>query len=178
MTSGQKSSLVTESLVTGHSPSAILPSMKRTLPILLVVVLAGLATADHLFTDLLLPAPSEDEEIASVEEVVQEETTPPPPGTVRIARGPNVLSLLSRHGFATAGNTTDSLIGKIIDDDSESYTLIMDGDRAGMIAWVDSGKVKTYFLALKEALHSTFSPEIKDVFCEIKFFSKTQKITM
>jgi len=40
---------------------------------------------------------------------------------------------------------------------------VKDGDRIGLIAWADSPQVKIYLLALKEALHSTFSPEMRDL---------------
>ena len=47
-----------------------------------------------------------------------------------------------------------------------TYALLLHGDRAGLIAWTESAEVKNYFLALKEALHASFSPRVKDLLDE------------
>lgn len=50
----------------------------------------------------------------------------------------------------------------------QAKVLVKDGDRIGLIAWTDSPQVKIYFLALKEALHSTFSPQMRDLVDEVQ----------
>ncbi len=87
-------------------------------------------------------------------------------GTPKMS-GPNVLEVLAVQQFNFVDPKQEkSLISQIIPDDVatvESKILVKDGDRIGLIAWTDSPQVKIYFLALKEALHSTFSAEMRDL---------------
>ena len=78
----------------------------------------------------------------------------------------NVLNVLQALEFEAKETDELTLIKQIIPNDLAQVhviTLLKDGDRAGSVAWSDSMEVKTYFLALKEALHTTFSPHMKDL---------------
>lgn len=90
----------------------------------------------------------------------------PKEGT-RKTGGPNVLEVLAVEQFNFVESQRErSLLEQIIPSDvatTQSKILVKDGDRTGLIAWVDSPQVKIYFLALKEALHSTFSPQMRDL---------------
>lgn len=87
-------------------------------------------------------------------------------GGVAKREGPNVLEVLEALQITPQDTKETSLVQQIIPGDVatvESYALLEGGDRAGLIAWVDSPQVKVYFIALKEALHSTFSPQMRDL---------------
>jgi len=86
--------------------------------------------------------------------------------------GPNVLEILTAEKLSFMDSKRErSLIEQVIPSDIasiESKVLVQDGDRVGLIAWTESPEVKIYFLALKEALHSTFSPQMKDLVDEVQ----------
>lgn len=88
---------------------------------------------------------------------------------VNKAKGPDVTGTIAALGL-TAGQTNDPLfLPKVIDSTEGSVqtaVLLQDGDRAGLIAWSESAGVKIAFLALKEALHRSFTPAIADLIDE------------
>ncbi|MBM3228248.1 hypothetical protein FJZ27_05335 [Candidatus Peribacteria bacterium] len=87
-------------------------------------------------------------------------------GGVRKALGPDVLTLLTTQGFERQDSNELSILRTVIPSQEATvsqYVLLTGGDRAGLIAWTESPNVKHYFLALKEALHASFSPHIKDL---------------
>ncbi|MBU2213949.1 hypothetical protein KKC44_01485 [Patescibacteria group bacterium] len=136
--------------------------MSKTLVTLgLIVVLVGLGTADAIFTEARLP---------SIEPADQEPVIRPPsqPTVTQKSYGPNVLETIVSQRFTFSNTGESGLIERIITDGTkvESRTLIKDGDRSGLIAWTDSPRVKVYFLALKEALHTSFSPQVQDLIDE------------
>ena len=92
-------------------------------------------------------------------------------GTRKIT-GPNVLDILFLQNFTVVDPTKErSLVEQIIPSDVatiQTKVLMKDDDRIGLIAWTESPQVKIYFLALKEALHSTFSPEMHDLIDEVQ----------
>ena len=95
-------------------------------------------------------------------------TTPTPPGGVRKAQGPDVLEALVRGGFTFQDTKEKMILRDIIPEDTtlETHVLLLDGDRAGAIAWVSSPQVKKFYLVLKEALHSAFTAEVQDLLDE------------
>ncbi|MBU0458280.1 hypothetical protein KJ652_04420 [Patescibacteria group bacterium] len=136
----------------------------------IVAILLILGTADALLTDAVLPQ-------AQVPEMPTQPLPPPPkpPNTtstngIQRTSGPNVLDTLINNRFTFDSSREDSLIGMIISDGTEvnSRVLIKDGDRAGFIAWTESPRVKVYYLALKEALHTSFTPNVHDLIDETK----------
>jgi len=93
----------------------------------------------------------------------------PPPIGVRPAKGPNVLETLVLQEFMFQDTRETSLLEIIISEaDVKSRVLMKDADRSGLIAWVESPRVKVYFLALKEALHNSFSPAVTDLVDEMQ----------
>jgi len=136
--------------------------MSKTLITLgLAIVLLGLGTADALLTDALLPA-------SDIEQKGPMIKPPSQPTVAQKSYGPNVLETIVSQRFTFSNTGESSLIERIITDETrvESRTLIKDGDRSGFVAWTDSPRVKVYFLALKEALHTSFSPQVQDLIDE------------
>lgn len=85
------------------------------------------------------------------------------------AQGPDVSAVITSVGL-TAQATQDPLfLPRIVPaDETEVRTAVLlnQNERAGIIAWTESPKVKIYFLALKEALHESFTPKIADLIDE------------
>ena len=88
---------------------------------------------------------------------------------VRRNQGADVQSILQKQKFTIGKVNEKVILEKIIpsnDTNLQSYVLLKDGDRAGLIAWTTSSKVKEYYLTLKEALHNAFTSEVKDLLDE------------
>lgn len=132
----------------------------------LLVVLVALAAADAILVEGGLPSP---EAAPEEPETTMEEKTPPeeqPMKGVRKQTGPDVLSILEEAGFEIAEEGEESILRRVVpEEDADVHTriLLKDNDRAGMISWLETPNVKILFLALKEALHSSFSPELQDL---------------
>ncbi|MCF7844691.1 MAG: hypothetical protein K9M03_02590 [Kiritimatiellales bacterium] len=135
---------------------------KLTVTLGLIVVLFGLGTADALFTQARLPDPDANPSVAVIR--------PPDerPTMVQKTYGPDIMETIVSQRFAFDKTGETSLIERIITDGTavESLTLMKDGDRIGLAAWTESPRVKVYFLALKEALHTSFSPQVQDLIDE------------
>ncbi|MDD5026361.1 MAG: hypothetical protein PHH13_03215 [Candidatus Peribacteraceae bacterium] len=152
--------------------------------------LAGLGIADAFLTNARIPTlPPIDEEpttvelpttvtlfssssVSSVAEILltsssSSSATPIPsiPGGVLKANGPDVDQTLAANQLTANPTDERSLLQGIVTDGTEVKTrvLMINGDRAGLISWVDSPKVKLYFLSLKEALSQSFSAEVRDL---------------
>ena len=91
-----------------------------------------------------------------------------PTGGVRKNDGPNIEKTLGLQGFSITDTSGKIILKNIVTngDAVESKALLVDGDRAGMIAWVSSPDVKKHYLVLKEALHNAFTPEVQDLLDE------------
>lgn len=87
------------------------------------------------------------------------------PKGVAKATGPDTGAVAAEMGFAIQEGNEASLIGQVVAGSSpvRSLILLKDGDRAGAVIWIDSPNVKTYFLALKESLLSSFSSNVRDL---------------
>lgn len=84
-------------------------------------------------------------------------------------RSPNVPEVLTAQGFVTQEANEPLFLPQVITDQNiliQTGILLKDGDRAGVIAWTETQNVKLYFRALKEALHSYFTPAISDLIDE------------
>ena len=81
--------------------------------------------------------------------------------------GVDVGSILAEQKFEIESLSESIFLAKIVPpEDGIKVTgaiLLKDGDRAGVLAWVDSPQVKLYFMALKEALHQSFTTAVKDL---------------
>ena len=84
---------------------------------------------------------------------------------VKKQNGPDVKLIIESNGFTTAKSDSLSFIAQVSGSGAEVHTfaLLQNGDRAGSITWIESGDVKNQFIALKEALLKTFSPQVKDL---------------
>jgi len=151
-----------------------------TLTVGLLTVLVALGTFDALLVEnkkllIQLQQPEPPQEVAVVansgsSSAAQSSTAPA--GGIRKIEEPNVLEILTVEQFNFADPARErSLLEQIIPSGVatvQAKVLVKDGDRIGLIAWADSPQVKIYLLALKEALHSTFSPEMRDLVDEVQ----------
>jgi hypothetical protein len=84
---------------------------------------------------------------------------------VKKQSGPDVQSLVQENGYTTAPSDALSFIAQVAGSESQIHSLaiLQDGDRAGSVTWVESADVKNQFIALKEALLTSFSPQVRDL---------------
>tara|TARA_Y100000310_G_scaffold175693_1_gene175745 strand:+ start:1612 stop:2217 length:606 start_codon:yes stop_codon:yes gene_type:complete len=141
--------------------------VKVTVGLLALMLLLGVADATFL------EGAPEKAEIAQADPVVAQPTQPnlppPPNGGVRKATGPDILQTLVSNQFTFNDTREKFILAPVLRDSSDSLeakALLIDGDRAGAIGWVSSPNVKKHYLVLKEALHSAFTPEVKDLLDE------------
>jgi hypothetical protein len=128
---------------------------KRTATITTVSVLAvllGLTAADYLITGKTLPARLS---LTGIEDI--------PAGAVAKGAGPDVTMTIAAAGMETSDTDEATFLEQIADSGVRSVILLKDGDRAGSVAWLDSADVKTDFMALKDGLLESFSPDLKDL---------------
>ncbi len=146
----------------------------------LISLLVGIGVLDAFLTEGGLPS-------APVEEIpagIGETATPAPvaeepaeaPAPVGVRKGvkkqsdPDVLAVLSASALESLSDgAEESLLEKIIPRGEavvETRILLQEGDRSGFISWAATPQVKRYFLALKEALHASFSPDLRDLIDE------------
>ena len=130
-----------------------------------LLCLVGIGSADALFTRSLIMLPS----LGDTEEIVPPPTDQPPPpdnsGGITKQSGPNVREVLQALGLEQSTTQDVSIIRRVIPEEINVQTtvLLKDGDRIGMISWAETPLVKTYFLALKEALHTSFTAQMTDL---------------
>lgn len=82
--------------------------------------------------------------------------------------GPNVRAIIDATNFSYVESAEKTFLGQLHIDDKpiHNLALLKNGDRAGSITWLYSPKVKIGYLTLKEALHSAFTPQVKDLLDE------------
>ncbi|MFA6038848.1 MAG: hypothetical protein WCV62_04905 [Candidatus Peribacteraceae bacterium] len=142
--------------------------MRRT-PLLTALgftaVLLALAVADAVITSPALPSslPANLQPPVASGQGVPKQT------------GPSVEQILSSLRMETATARETGLIARIVPEPQnvKSAVLLREEDRLAWASWIESPDVKTYFNAIKEALHASFSPgmtELKD-----ETFSAPQK---
>jgi hypothetical protein len=138
-----------------------------------IAIIIGLGAADAFLVEGGLPGmgepPPAGESQASSPPPMETEQ-PPAEGTapagVKKQKGPDVLQVLAALEFTPMETAEPSILSKIIPrDGAEVHTrvLLLQEDRAGLLSWVASPQVKSSFLALKEALHSSFSSDLRDL---------------
>lgn len=82
---------------------------------------------------------------------------------------PDVVQVAQANNFVVTDATQPAFLPEIITDEPvQQKTLLFENDRAASISWVESPRVKVYYLALKEALHQNFSPLVTDLADETK----------
>jgi len=144
------------------------PNMSKTFSAagLLIAAMLAIGTADFMLTEIKLP-PSD-----TVLDGVQADTgtnqnQAGQAGVIK-SSGPDVRAVLTASKFNFSEADEESLISLVIRDGTkvESLALSKDSDRAGFMAWAQSPRVKVYFMALKEALHTSFTPLVRELIDE------------
>lgn len=127
--------------------------------VILLVFLAGLGLTDYY----LSVGHRNTNQRGSGSTIVSTDGTAPA-GGVRKQKGPNVKTTAETSGFTTSSTNELSFLAQIGGDtEIEAMALLKDDDRVGSVTWMDSPKVKNYFIALKEALLTAFSPQMTDL---------------
>jgi len=90
---------------------------------------------------------------------------------VRRNDGPDILTTLVSRGFTFQDPPSGEriVLSRVITDGKTPVTskvLLQDGDRAGVISWVQSPDVKRHYLSLKDLLHASFTTKVKDLIDE------------
>ena len=138
----------------------------------LIVMLLAIGTTDALFTSAKLPEVATKPQAQNQPQQRLQSKPPSKSNKRKTVKAPNILEILVSEKYKFQHSDEQNLLSMIIKDGTsvQSRVLIKDSDRAGFIAWSESPKVKIYFLSLKEALHVSFTPQVKDLIDE------TQKI--
>ncbi len=135
----------------------------------LIVMLIAIGAADAFLTSAKLPKVDTKPQ---TQNQPQQKPKPKPPvkkvKKTKTTKVPNILEILVNEQYNFQQTNEQNLLSMIIKDGTpvQSRTLIKNGDRAGFVAWSESPKVKLYFLSLKEALHVSFTPKVKDLIDE------------
>ena len=135
----------------------------------LIVTLIAIGAADAFLTSAKLPKVDTK---TQVQNQPQQKPQPKPPVKKVIntdyTKESNILEVLVNEQYNFQQTNEQNLLSMIIKDGTpvQSRTLIKDGDRAGFVSWAESPKVKIYFLSLKEALHVSFTPQVKNLIDE------------
>lgn len=143
--------------------------IKATFGLLTAMLLLGVADASLLEGLPVEKITNVSEEEPKENHVVQIPAKPTPTDGIRRNLGPNIKEVLQRRLFETAPTNEKIILQKIIPVEEatlQSYVLLKGGDRAGMIAWTNTPKVKQFYLILKEALHSAFTSQVQDLLDE------------
>ncbi|MDD4628718.1 MAG: hypothetical protein PHE68_04990 [Candidatus Peribacteraceae bacterium] len=141
---------------------------------ILILCLAGLGAADAFFVEKGLPVSTATPPSTSSVPAVAGSSSMAASGTivggVKKKTGADVLETVSSHGFTFENTDERTLIAGVVQNKESVQTrvLLKDGDRAGLLSWIETPLVKEYFSTLKESLHPLFSPEIKDLLDEIQ----------
>jgi hypothetical protein len=131
--------------------------------ILLLIFLGALSIADYYLSSAHVV--SENGTSSSVTNGTGSTVTGSPTGGVKKQNGPDVAQTVDGLGFTTTDTNDLSFLAQIAGSGAQIHAIavLKDGDRAGSITWIDSTNVKNYFIALKEALLTAFSPQMTDL---------------
>jgi hypothetical protein len=79
--------------------------------------------------------------------------------------GPDVEEVLRTLQLEAAPSSQASLLLRVAQkpDRIRTVSLLKDGDRIALLSWMESPDVKNVFAALKDALHTSFSPSVADL---------------
>ena len=146
---------------------------------IIVLGLAGLGVADVLFVEGGMPSSEGATTSASSSSSLSSSGVILPPGGsssslseagVRKNPGADILQIIVQQGFTFEDASEQTLLGGMVQNrvPVQAKVLLKGGDRAGLVVWIETPEVKTYFRTLKEALHPLFSPEVTDLLDEIQ----------
>jgi len=98
------------------------------------------------------------------------EPVAPPAGAVVKKSGVDPQTIATQLNFTMEETSQKSLLSAVVRDPSLVTTriLLLDGDRAGLLAWIETPDVKQVFLVLKDSLATLFSPEVRDLLDEVQ----------
>ena len=84
--------------------------------------------------------------------------------------GPDPIAIAEQLNFSGEETAQQSLLSAIVSDPSRVTTrvLLLDGDRAGLLSWIETPNVKQVFMALKESVSTLFSPDVRDLLDEMQ----------
>lgn len=125
-------------------------------------VLLVLGTTDALLTGGINAMPASKR---------TEQETPDTPGTgVAGRRGAAVLDILSAMSIVTETTNEESILEQIVPDAGkvEKRVILHQNDRLGFFAWTETADVKIYLSALKDALRTSFSSQMRDLVDEVQ----------
>lgn len=92
---------------------------------------------------------------------------PTPPATSNVEeRRKHVLDIITSLQFTAEESSEDTLLQQLAASDGplvHALVLLADNDRSALLAWVESPNTGAYFSALKEALSTSFSPDLQDL---------------
>jgi len=132
----------------------------------LLVVLAGLGTADYLANGRItanLPGTGSGSTSSQIVENPTGTGSVSSSGPVAKPAGIDIAAELKAMGYETQDSTDLSMIAQVVTGQPKTLVLLKNSDRVGSVTWIDSPQVKTYFISLKEGLLSAFSPNVKDL---------------
>jgi hypothetical protein len=80
----------------------------------------------------------------------------------------DVLAIVTSLGFTEQDTEEEGLLSAVIQGGQlvNRKILMKDGDRTGLLLWIETPDVKNVFLVLKETLRSLFSSEVRDLLDE------------
>lgn len=86
-------------------------------------------------------------------------------GGVTKNNGPEVVDAFASQSIEVAPPTQQSILERIVGTGKNvrSAVLLKGEDRIAFFSWMESPDVKTYFQALKDALHASFTPAVTDL---------------
>ncbi len=122
-----------------------------------VIILLGLGVTDAVLTRDLnwLPEGTEGTESSA-------------PATVQT--GPDVFDVLNALGIVTQGTREEGLLEQVVPENEtvEKRVILKGDDRLGYFAWVESPDSTLYLSAMKDALRSSFSSQMRDLVDEVQ----------
>jgi hypothetical protein len=122
-----------------------------------VIILLGLGVTDAVLTRNLNMIPeSAGGTESSVPTVVE--------------TGPDVFEVLNSLGIVTQGTREEGLLEQVVPAEVkvEKRVILKGDDRLGYFAWLESPDVTVYLSAMKDALRSSFSSQMRDLVDEVQ----------
>lgn len=117
-----------------------------------VILLLGIGTSDALLTKstLVLQATETNDELQQLD--------------------PDIQAVLRAQGLILTETGEQSLLGSVSQqrDSVQSGIILRRNDRFAFMAWTESKDARPLFVALKEALHQSFSREVTDLRDEVQ----------
>lgn len=123
----------------------------------LLLFLLALGTLDLLTTKIPIQSLIAPENLANTPEDTRV--------VIPKKRGPDIVQKLTNAGYELRPVLEQNILQQIVPPGTPvQYRLIMqEGDRLGYVVWTETPSAKAYFVSLKEALLTFFSPAMEDL---------------